>query len=164
MPKVIKKFDEKMEKPPKLNFPNIKLRATIQNGHTMVFDTVRNIYVVLTPEEWVRRHLVEYLIGHCGAALRSIVEEYPVEINSMPQRADVVVLNTESQPLLLAECKSTDVNLDRRETLAEVFTQATRYNAMVKARYIIITNGLRHFCYEATESGYVSLSAFPPLG
>lgn len=149
---------------PKLNFPAINLRATKSGNRTLVFDRVRGMFVVLTPEEWVRRHLVEYLIEHCGAALRSIVEEYPVQINSMPQRADVVVLNAESQPLLLAECKSSDVNLDRRETLAEVFTQATRYNAMVKARYIIITNGQRHFCYEATESGYVSLSAFPRLG
>ncbi|MBO5983636.1 MAG: type I restriction enzyme HsdR N-terminal domain-containing protein [Rikenellaceae bacterium] len=149
---------------PKLNFPAINLRATKSGNRTLVFDRVRGMFVVLTPEEWVRRHLVEYLIEHCGAALRSIVEEYPVQINSMPQRADVVVLNAESQPLLLAECKSSDVNLDRRETLAEVFTQATRYNAMVKARYIIITNGQRHFCYEATENGYVSLSAFPRLG
>jgi hypothetical protein len=162
--KVIKNFVYAMNSLPKLNFPAINLRATRNGNRTLVFDSVRQIYVVLTPEEWVRRHLVEYLIGHCGAALRSIVEEYPVEINSMPQRADVVVLNTESQPLLLAECKSTDVNLDRRETLSEVFAQATRYNAMVKARYIIITNGLRHFCYEATESGYVSLSTFPRLG
>lgn len=149
---------------PKLNFPAINLRATKSGNRTLVFDRVRGMFVVLTPEEWVRRHLVEYLIEHCGAALRSIVEEYPVQINSMPQRADVVVLNAESQPLLLAECKSSDVNLDRRETLTEVFTQATRYNAMVKARYIIITNGQRHFCYEATENGYVSLSAFPRLG
>ncbi|MBO5687198.1 MAG: type I restriction enzyme HsdR N-terminal domain-containing protein [Alistipes sp.] len=149
---------------PKLNFPAINLRATKSGNRTLVFDRVRGMFVVLTPEEWVRRHLVEYLIEHCGAALRSIVEEYPVQINSMPQRADVVVLNAESQPLLLAECKSSDVNLDRRETFAEVFTQATRYNAMVKARYIIITNGQRHFCYEATENGYVSLSAFPRLG
>ena len=149
---------------PNLNFPAINLRATKSGNRTLVFDRVRGMFVVLTPEEWVRRHLVEYLIEHCGAALRSIVEEYPVQINSMPQRADVVVLNAESQPLLLAECKSSDVNLDRRETLTEVFTQATRYNAMVKARYIIITNGQRHFCYEATENGYVSLSAFPRLG
>ena len=149
---------------PKLNFPAINLRATSDGNRTLVFDSVRQVYVVLTPEEWVRRHLVEYLVGHCGAALRSIVEEYPVEINAMQQRADVVVLDTESRPLLLAECKSSDVNLNRREILAEVFFQATRYNAVVKARYIIITNGLRHFCYEATESGYVSLSAFPHLG
>lgn len=149
---------------PKLNFPAINLRATSDGNRTLVFDSVRQTYVVLTPEEWVRRHLVEYLVGHCGVTLQTIVEEYPVEINSMPQRADVVVLDTESRPLLLAECKSSDVNLNRREILAEVFFQATRYNAVVKARYIIITNGLRHFCYEATENGYVSLSAFPHLG
>ena len=77
---------------------------------------------------------------------------------------DHISWNLNPSVVLLAECKSTDVNLDRRETLSEVFAQATRYNAMVKARYIIITNGLRHFCYEATKSGYVSLAAFPRLG
>ena len=91
-----------MEKPPKLNFPAIKLRATEQNGHTMVFDTVRNIYVVLTPEEWVRRHLVEFLINSCEVPLRSIIEEYPVDLNGMAQRADVVVMSSEARPLILA--------------------------------------------------------------
>ena len=149
---------------PKLNFPAINLRASEDGSRTLVFDRVRGIYVVLTPEEWVRRHLVEYLVGHCSAPLHSIVEEYPVEINSMPQRADVVVLNAEARPLLLAECKSTEVNFERREVLSEVFQQASRYNAVVKARYLLITNGLKHFCYEATNEGYRALTAFPRLG
>lgn len=156
MPKVIKKFDEKMEKPPKLNFPNIKLRATIQNGHTMVFDTVRNIYVVLTPEEWVRRHLVEYLIKGCAVPLRSIIEEYPVELNTMAQRADIVVMGSNTQPLILAECKAPDVPIG-----PDTFSQASRYNAVVGAQYIIITNGLKHYCFEKSDQGYEQLNYFP---
>ncbi len=149
---------------PKLNFPAINLRATEEGSRTLVFDRVRGIYVVLTPEEWVRRHLVEYLIGRCKASPHAIVEEYIVELNSMAQRADVVVLNAEAQPLLLAECKATDIDFKRREVLNEVFQQATRYNAVVKARYVLLTNGLQHFCYEATDNGYKPLSAFPMLG
>ena len=76
---------------PKLNFPPIKLRARDSRGRTVVFDRVRSLYVVLTPEEWVRRHVVEFLVGRCGAPLRSIVEEYAVNVNAAPQRADVVV-------------------------------------------------------------------------
>ena len=162
--KVIKNFVFAMNSLPKLNFPAINLRATRNGNRTLVFDSVRHAFVVLTPEEWVRRHLVEYLVGHCGVALHSIVEEYPVAINTMAQRADVVVLDTESRPLLLAECKSTDISLDRRETLEEVFGQATRYNAQVKARYVVITNGLLHYCYELTPDGYRPLSTFPRLG
>ena len=149
---------------PKLNFPAINLRATRNGNRTLVFDSVRQIYVVLTPEEWVRRHLVAFLINHCGAMLRSIVEEYPVNLNSMAQRADVVVMNNEAQPTLLAECKAPDVNLNNRNTLSEVFAQATRYNAVVKARYVVITNGINHYCYENTPNGYKPMTTFPKLG
>lgn len=149
---------------PKLNFPAINLRATESGNRTMVFDRVRGMYVVLTPEEWVRRHLVEYLISHCGASPHSIVEEYPVVLNSMAQRADVVVLDPSAQPLLLAECKSQEVNFKQQEVLIEVFHQATRYNAVVKARYVLLTNGLQHFCYESTAEGYKALASFPRLG
>ena len=153
-----------MESTPKLNFPRINLRAKCDNGRTLVFDEVRSIYVVLTPEEWVRRHLVAFLIKHCGAPLRSIVEEYLVNLNTMAQRADVVVMDNEAKPLLLAECKAPEINLSNENILNEVFIQATRYNAVVGARYIIITNGLRHFCYEHTGDGYSALKAFPRLG
>lgn len=156
MPKVIKKNDENMEKPPKLNFPKIKLRATKENGVTMVFDRVRNIYVVLTPEEWVRRHLVEFLINSCGVPLRSIVEEYPVELNSMAQRADVVVMDSAARPLILAECKAPEITIGQNTLL-----QASRYNAIVGAQYIIVTNGLLHYCYEKTDVGYKQLTSFP---
>lgn len=153
-----------MESTPKLNFPRINLRAKLDNGRTLVFDEVRSIYVVLTPEEWVRRHLVSFLIQHCGAPLRSIVEEYLVNLNTMAQRADVVVMDNQAKPFLLAECKAPKINLDNENILNEVFIQATRYNAVVGARYIIITNGLRHFCYERTDGGYTALKVFPRLG
>ncbi len=153
-----------MESNPKLNFPRINLRAKQEGGRTLVFDEVRKIYVVLTPEEWVRRHLVSFLVNHCGAALHSIVEEYAVNLNTMAQRADVVVMGDDAKPLLLAECKATDINLLSRDTLHEVFSQATRYNAVVGARYIVITNGLQHFCYELSAKGYTALAAFPRLG
>ena len=153
-----------MYKRPKLNFSPINLRAEKRNGQTYVFSEVRGAFVALTPEEWVRRHLVAHLIRHCGASPRSIVEEFPVDINGMAQRADVVVLGAEARPLLLAECKSTDIDLSKRETLGEVFQQATRYNAVVKARYVVITNGINHYCYENTPNGYKPMAAFPKLG
>ena len=80
---------------PRLHFPSIRLRARERDGQVEVWDALRGTYLVLTPEEWVRRHLVEFLISDCAASLRSIVEEYPVGINSTAQRADVVVLARE---------------------------------------------------------------------
>lgn len=154
-----------MDSTPKLNFPPINLRAKRENDRTLVFDNVRSMYVVLTPEEWVRRHLVEYLITRCGAQLRSIVEEYPVNINSTPQRADVVVMTSSAKPLLLAECKAPEINFNNKQCLEEVFAQATRYNAIVGAKYIVLTNGLKHFCLEQQSDGtYTPLSSFPNLG
>ena len=148
-----------MNSTPKLNFPPINLRATRDKGRVMVFDNIRRMYVVLTPEEWVRRHLVDYLITHCHAPQLSIVEEYPVHINSTAQRADVVVMDNNAHPLALVECKAPDVKID-----SAVFEQATRYNAVVKARYIILTNGMEHYCYEFSDEGYLPLNSFPHLG
>ena len=148
-----------MDSTPKLNFPPINLRAKRENNRTLVFDSVRSIYVVLTPEEWVRRHLVEFLVSHCNAPRLAIVEEYPVNINSTAQRADVVVMDNSARPLALVECKAPDVKID-----GNVFEQATRYNAVVQARYVILTNGMEHYCYEFADSAYRPLSAFPKLG
>ena len=149
---------------PKLNFPAINLRAKRDNERTLVFDEVRSMYVVLTPEEWVRRHLVTFFMRYCGVTLHSIVEEYPVNLNNMAQRADVVVMDNNAQPIILAECKAPDVNLNNENILQQVYAQATRYNAVVQARYIVITNGLQHFCFEHTQEGYTPLTTFPKLG
>ncbi len=71
-----------------------------------VWDDLRGIYLVLTPEEWVRRHLIAYLVSHCGVLPKRIVQEYAVPVNGQPQRADVVVVGDGAEPLVLAECKA----------------------------------------------------------
>ena len=93
---------------PKLNFPPIRLRARRRGGgeEVEIWDPVRGIYLVLTPEEWVRQHLIAYLVSHCGVQPTRIVEEYAVPLNGQPQRADVVVVGDDARPLLLAECIS----------------------------------------------------------
>ena len=113
----------------------------------------------LTPEEWVRRHLVSYLVTGCGAPLGRIVEEYAVPLNGQPQRADAVVVGADCRPLLVAECKAADVAIDRR-----VWEQAVRYNSVVGARYVVLTNGLTHYCYEQRDGAYRPLKVFPRLG
>ena len=93
-----------MEELPKLNFPAIRLRARRREGLVEVWDPIRGIYLVLTPEEWVRQHLIAYLISRCGAHPTRIVQEYAVQLNGQPQRADVVVVDDAARPLLVAEC------------------------------------------------------------
>ena len=131
---------------PTLNYPPIHLRARRNaDGRIEVFDRVRGRWLVLTPEEWVRRHVVEFLKSQCGYNAEQIVEEYPVNINGMAQRADIV------------ECKESNIKIDR-----EVFYQAVRYNTVLKSRYIVLTNGLETLCYAYSEdSSYTPMEQFP---
>ena len=141
---------------PKLNFPAIRLRARRRGDAVEVWDSLRETYLVLTPEEWVRQHLVAYLVTHCGVPPKRIVEEYAVALNGQAQRADVVVVGDRAEPLVLAECKAPEIRIGER-TLA----QAVRYNSVLGARFVILTNGLRHYCCEYRDGKYVQLSGFP---
>lgn len=143
---------------PRLHFPSIRLRARQRDGQVEVWDALRGTYLVLTPEEWVRQHLIAYLVSHCGTQPLRIVQEYPVPLNGQSQRADVVVVDDAARPLLLAECKAPDVPVNR-----SVFGQAVRYNSVLGARYIVLTNGLKHYCCERHGETYVPLSGFPSL-
>lgn len=124
----------------------------------MVWDELRGRWLVLTPEEWVRRHLIAYLTRECGVPLHSVCQEYAVSVNGQSQRADVVVCDTQGQPLLLAECKEPTVELD-----SSVRNQAMRYNAVVGARYVILTNGVKLQGWERTPDGYRPLRRLPDL-
>ena len=141
---------------PKLNFPAIQLKARKQNGQIEVWDNLRKTYLVLTPEEWVRRHLIVYLEQGCGVQALRIVQEYPVQLNQQAQRADVVVVDDHGKPLLLVECKAPTVAISQ-QTLG----QAVRYNSVLKARYVALTNGMKHYCYEFSEGRYIPMKHFP---
>lgn len=143
---------------PKLNFPPIKLKTcrNTTNNTLSVWVATRRCYLILTPEEWVRRHTVAFLTSHCKIEPTQICEEYLVKISGQPQRADIVVIGTNGLPSMLIECKAASVSIDQA-----VFDQAVRYNSVVGARYIVLTNGLKHFCYEHKENLYTPLQEFP---
>lgn len=143
---------------PKLNYPAIRLRARRSaSGRTEVFDAVRGRWLVLTPEEWVRRHVVEYMLLECGYQPQQIVEEYPVNINGMSQRADIVAIGSDAKPMVVVECKEPNVRIDR-----SVLDQAVRYNSILGCRYIVLTNGITTFCYILREDGrYAPTATFP---
>ncbi|MFI3248815.1 MAG: type I restriction enzyme HsdR N-terminal domain-containing protein [Rikenellaceae bacterium] len=112
-----------------------------------MWDSLRRSYIVLTPEEWVRRHVVEFLISQLQIPPQQIVQEYPVGLNSQRQRADVVVLSRQGEPLMMVECKAYDVKISQG-----TLDQAVRYNSVLMARYIMLTNGLSHHLYERVDS------------
>lgn len=144
---------------PTLNFPPIRLRARkASNGRTEVFDQIRGRWLVLTPEEWVRRHVVGYLLSHCNIMPQQIVEEYPVAINGMSQRADIVVLGNKEEHLLVVECKEPNVKIDN-----DVLSQVVRYNSVLGCRYIVMTNGIDSYCYCCEDGKYIPIDHFPHL-
>ncbi len=143
----------------KLNYPPIHLRARRgANGRTEIFDAVRGRWLVLTPEEWVRRHVVGYLISECGFCTQQIVEEYPVNINGMAQRADIVAYNNDAEPYLIIECKEPNIKIDD-----DVLRQVVRYNSVVEARYIVLTNGIDTYSWQYNGNDYVPIAHFPHL-
>ncbi len=145
---------------PKLKFPPIKLRAREVNGSVSVWDAIRRSYVALTPEEWVRQHLCSFLLTDLGFLPQQISLEYPVAINGQSQRADVVVLSRDAQPLILVECKAPQVAISQ-----SVLDQAVRYNSILGARYVILTNGVVHHLYrfDIEDGSYSPLSSFEEL-
>ncbi len=85
-----------------------------------------------------------------------ISEECLVTLNGQPQRADVVVFDNSAKAIILAECKAPEVKISQ-----DTFDQAVRYNSVVKARYIILTNGITHHCYELSQGEYHPMESFP---
>ncbi len=108
------------------------------------------------PEERVRQNLIRFLVDQCGIHRQRIVLEHPVLLNGQPQRADVVVYGDTGEPLLLAECKAPRIPIAQ-----STLDQAVRYNAILRARYLMLTNGDKHFCYEFTDGRYTPLREFP---
>lgn len=139
----------------KLIFPPISSRMKIDKGQKYIWDSSRQKWIVLTPEEWVRRHVAEWLVAVKGISSLSISQEYPVNVNGQNQRADIVVIDGAARPYLLVECKAPDVAIDE-----EVMMQAMRYNAVVKARYVMLTNGVKLYCFEYADGKYRAVSKF----
>lgn len=133
--------------------------ATKQEGNqTFVWDSLRGRYLLLTPEEVVRRHVIAFLVSHCGVLPHSIAQEYQVKINGTAQRADIVVIGNDFKPKILVECKAPEVNIDK-----SVLAQAVRYNAVLGAQYIVLTNGWQHLCVECIDGKYCTMGSFPTM-
>ncbi|WP_350356603.1 type I restriction enzyme HsdR N-terminal domain-containing protein [Hymenobacter canadensis] len=108
----------------------------------MIWDILRRKQVVLTPEEWVRQHVVHYLISHRGYPKGLLSLERGLHYNQRRKRTDLVALDATGQPLLLVECKAPSVPIT-----AAVAQQAATYNQTVGAPLLLLTNGLQHFCW-----------------
>ena len=133
---------------PKLNLPSCRLKVAERAGELCVFDVSRASWLVLTPEEWVRRHVLEWLTAHLGIPPALISQEYAVRLNGTTQRADIVTVGSDGRPRIMVECKAPEVAIS-----AEVLSQAIRYNSVLGARFLMLSNGLDHYFYEVLPDG-----------
>jgi hypothetical protein len=120
-----------------LKYPPFAVRLKKQNGQTYIFDVIRKKWLVLTPEEWVRQHLLNYLVTEKKFSPSSIAIEKEIVLNDLKKRYDVVVYSRELKPYLVVECKAPYIELNRL-----VIEQALRYNLTIKAEILMITNGI----------------------
>ena len=127
----------------KLNFPNIKLKTKLVNGISEVFDVVRNKYVKLTPEEWVRQHCIHYLHKYKQYPYGLMAIEKVIKYNRISVRADIVIYNNLAEPFMIIECKSPNINLSK-----DTLYQVAKYNSKLCVKYLLLTNGHLHFCCE----------------
>lgn len=124
-----------------LSLPAYDFRYTERENKKYIFDIIRKKYVLLTPEEWVRQNFIRYLIEEKGYIQSLVRVEMFFKLNRLSKRADIALFNRNGQPKVLVECKSPKVKIRQ-----VVFEQVARYNLSFKVDYLIVTNGLEHFC------------------
>ena len=126
----------------RLNLPTAAFDIRQVKGKREILDPLRRKYVRLTPEEWVRQHLVQYLISGLGYPRGLTAIEKSIDLHGKRFRADVVVHDHAGRAVLMAECKEPDVSISQ-----QTFDQIAAYNRVVQARCLVVTNGLVHYCY-----------------
>ncbi|MBB1150125.1 MULTISPECIES: type I restriction enzyme HsdR N-terminal domain-containing protein [unclassified Myroides] len=142
----------------RLNFPSFDFRFKNSENKISIFDVIRKKFILLTPEEWVRQHVVHDLMVVKGYPISLISVEKIVKINGMNKRYDVVVFRPNGEIEVLVECKAPSVAITQ-----QTFDQIARYNFQLRATHLYVTNGLQHyFCQmDYEKESYFFLRALP---
>lgn len=136
-----------------LKIPEHPVKSKEGERGKMLFDPVRGKYVAYTPEELVRQRLIGYLHHDLGWPLSLMRSEHGIKLNGLSRRVDLSLHDSEGMAQVLVECKAPDVRIDQR-----TFEQAARYNIVMKVPYLLLTNGLLHYCCRVHhETGSVEL-------
>tara|TARA_R110002033_G_scaffold48003_1_gene93657 strand:- start:1589 stop:2041 length:453 start_codon:yes stop_codon:yes gene_type:complete len=126
-----------------LNFPKFEYRFKSTENKVSIFDVIRKKFIILQPEEWVRQHCVHYLINNKNYPISLINVEKELTINGLKKRYDIVIFNSDGSIFLIVECKSHSIKIDQT-----TFDQIARYNLVLNATYLMVTNGLNHYYCE----------------
>ena len=124
-----------------LNLPSFDIRLQRDDEGVKIFDRLRKKFIILTPEEWVRQHFVNYLINHKGFPESLIANEIGITLNGTRRRCDTVVFDKHGSPMVIVEYKASSIVISQ-----STFDQIVRYNMVLHARYLIVSNGMNHYC------------------
>ena len=124
-----------------LNLPKYGIKIKNDKGHQSIFDVLRRKYVALTPEEWVRQHFVHFLIEHKGYPKALMANEIQLAIGNKKLRCDSVLYDRTLRPRMIIEYKAPTVNITQK-----VFDQITIYNMLLHVEYLVVSNGIKHYC------------------
>jgi hypothetical protein len=144
-----------------LNLPPYPFKITEHNGQYSLFDELRKKNIIITPEEWVRQHFVQYLIRQKAYPKTLIGLEGGHKLHGMARRTDILVRNNQGEKVLLVECKAPSVAITQ-----SVFDQIARYNMVHKVSLLAVTNGLQHYyCrIDFEKEHYSFLEELPEYG
>lgn len=141
-----------------LNLPSYNAKVIVKDGRKNIFDPLRRKYVALTPEEWVRQHFINFLTTAKGYPKNLLANEMAITLNGTSKRCDSVLFDRNGQPKMIIEYKAPTVKIT-----AKVFDQIARYNIVLKVKFLIVSNGLEHYCckvdYQANQ--YIFLQEIP---
>ncbi len=140
----------------KIEFPKDQIKIQQRQGINEIFDQVRKKWLLLTPEEWVRQNIVQFLLIKKKYPAALIAIEKEIKLGELKKRCDIVVYNRQSQPWMIVECKEMNVILSEK-TLEQVL----RYHITLPAKYLIITNGSHCFGFEKNNNRFAEINNFP---
>lgn len=141
-----------------IDLPQYEIKTTKRGGRPAILDTLRRKYVSLTPEEWVRQHFIHYLIEHKGYPAALLANEVELTCRHKRLRCDSVLYDSQARPRMIMEYKAPDIQLSQK-----VFDQITAYNMLLHVDYLIVSNGLTHYCckMDYTNHRYEFLKDIP---
>lgn len=141
-----------------LNLPSFNIKLQGSREHPRILDVLRRRYVALTPEEWVRQSFIHYLIEHMGYPQTLLANEVSLRVGDKQLRADSVLYDRYLQPRMIIEYKAPTVAITQH-----VFEQIAAYNTLLHVDYLMVSNGLSHYCCKADYAGkgYLYLDHIP---
>lgn len=141
-----------------LNLPVYQFNIKKKGNGFIIFDSLRRRWITLTPEEWVRQNFVRYLIEEKEFPKELMNNEISITQNGIKRRCDTLVANREGEPLVIVEYKAPNITLSQK-----TFDQIVRYNIVLRARFLIVSNGLNHYCckIDYENNSYAFLNEIP---